>query len=463
MGRPDHIKVLVEHGARIDTRDEQGRTPLAVALEDGIGLSIGLGFYNDPVPILLQKGALIRNLAWSPQVEKELAEICTRIGVWPFSFLFLNLLTQLQEPVDSDQNKEATILSSASELHLAAVGHKDRVLSALVTLDGINLNVKDNLGLTPLDYAAICNETKSMRILIQAGAEIHCVDKNGLTLLHRAVLADRSDIVKTLVEEGEDVNVRINPPSDLTADLPSASEELCNECHDNLIIGTYAAKSRLTPLQLAVLLIRKDVINTLIELKADLCPYEYPPLPLPWQALRHSDDLYAILMAAGAPVQPDDVSGIALITYVLKDDDPNKEEKKRRVISDCIKYCQDNNISVPPLNEYPNPEDAVERLTLLSGGLVEWMWLKKVSECMMMLLETTIFKRKDLILDDDDVNEDEKPPTPPSPSSLEVEPDRGWRRASWDIEIVRSDEGKAEVDEELTDTEDWQSANGNIT
>ncbi len=260
----------------------------------------------------------------------------------------------------SNKILRGVLLGSASELHLAAVGHKDRILSPLVTLDGIDLNAKYSLSLTPLEYAAMCDETKSMRILIQAGAEIHCLDENGLTLLHRAVLADRSDIVKTLVEEGEDVNVRINPQGDLTADLPSASEELCNECHDDLIIRTYAAKSRLTPLQLAVLLNRNDVINTLLELKADLCPYEYPPLPLPWQALRHKDDLYATLMAAGAPVQPDDVSGISLITYVLKDDDPNREEKKRRVISDYIKYCQDNNISVPPLNEYPNPDDAVE-------------------------------------------------------------------------------------------------------
>ncbi len=89
------------------------------------------------------------------------------------------------------------------------------------------------------------------------------------------------------------------------------------------------------------------------------------------------------------------------------------------------------------------------------------MWLKKVSECVTMLLETTIFKRKDLILDDE--GEDEKSPIPPSSSSLEVEPDRGWRRASWDGEIVRSDEGKADADEELTDTEDWQSANDNLT
>jgi ankyrin repeat protein len=428
MGRPDHIEVLVEHGAKIDTRDRQGRTPLAVALSDT--WNIGFDSYKDPVPTLLQKGALIRNLAWSSNAQKTAAELGVWMEAWPLSVLFLGFLVHFPLSPETKQGNNATLLDSATELHLAAIGSatfKNRLLSGLVSIDGIDLDAKDGLSLTPLEYAAICDETENMRTLIQAGADIHCTDENGLTLLHRAVLADRTGVIKTLIEEGEDINVRIIPPADLTADLPTHSELSDNdERWQPLVIATYSAKARLTPLQLAVLANRKDVITTLLDLKADLCAYAYPVMPVPWMAMRHSDDLYATLVAADAPIRPGDVSAAAQLS-VLRKEEPGKEDRSTRLFMDYFTQCVAAGITVPPMTNYPNSEDMVEKGILAFAGLAERVWLREVSTCVMMVVVTAVFGKEELGFDDE---EEEEVLEPPSPSSLTVEPDRGWRRAS---------------------------------
>jgi len=153
MGRPDHIEVLAEHGAKIDTRDRQGRTPLAVALSDT--WNIGFDSYKDPVPTLLQKGALIRNLAWSSNAQKTAAELGVWMEAWPLSVLFLGFLVHFPLSPETKQGNNATLLDSATELHLAAiesVTFKNRLLSSLVSIDGIDLDAKDGLSLTPLEY-----------------------------------------------------------------------------------------------------------------------------------------------------------------------------------------------------------------------------------------------------------------------------------------------------------------------
>jgi len=163
-----------------------------------------------------------------------------------------------------------------------------------------------------------------------------------------------------------------------------------------------------------------------------------------------------MLVAAGAPIQPGDVSGATQLS-VLRKEEPEKGDRTTRLLMDYVTQCVAAGISVPPLANYPNSEDMVEKGILVFAGLAERVWLRKVSTCVMMVVVTAIFGKEGLGFDDEEEEE------PPSPSSLEVEPDRGWRRTSWDVESGEAGEGVEETDGMSTDAEVFESARASPT
>lgn len=103
-------------------------------------------------------------------------------------------------------------------LHLAAVGYRDTIAARLLEAGADARACGNRRRSQPLHYAsdgsARCAEWNParqvavLRLLLQAGADLHAQDRNGATALHRAVRTRCSAAVKCLLEAGADPALR---------------------------------------------------------------------------------------------------------------------------------------------------------------------------------------------------------------------------------------------------------------
>ena len=170
-GRKDLVQTLIAHGADVNRTVTGGHiTPLRAAADAGI---------PDVVELLLSRGA-------------DATESYGTHG----------------EAIDAP-------------LHYAASYGVKRIVELLID-HGADVNVKGNMGKTPLHYVAriidrpigfISKTTKEdhrsiVQLLIAHGADINARDNHGRTPLHWAMAANYLDLVELLIEQGADVNAK---------------------------------------------------------------------------------------------------------------------------------------------------------------------------------------------------------------------------------------------------------------
>jgi ankyrin repeat protein len=78
----------------------------------------------------------------------------------------------------------------------------------LVVGCGVNPNIKDKDGNTPLHYAAREGRLKVVELLLEHGADPNIQDKDGWTPLHYAAWKRRLKVVELLLEHGADPNIQ---------------------------------------------------------------------------------------------------------------------------------------------------------------------------------------------------------------------------------------------------------------
>lgn len=104
-----------------------------------------------------------------------------------------------------------------SALHLAAAGHRAVIVGMLLTAGADPDSACNHRRSRPLHYAADgfqnrpfdpVKQVETLRRLLNAGADLHAVDKNGATALHRAVRTRSAAAVKFLLSAGSDPTAR---------------------------------------------------------------------------------------------------------------------------------------------------------------------------------------------------------------------------------------------------------------
>ncbi|KAK3239334.1 hypothetical protein CYMTET_50732 [Cymbomonas tetramitiformis] len=93
-------------------------------------------------------------------------------------------------------------------LHEAADRPRTIQCAETLLLEGVNVDARDEHGMTPLHLAARSGQTTMMENLLQAGADVSAHDKDGRTPLLWAMTMGCTTMVKALLQAGADVNVR---------------------------------------------------------------------------------------------------------------------------------------------------------------------------------------------------------------------------------------------------------------
>ena len=217
-GQEAVVRLLLEKGAELDSKDGSGRTPLwwaavrgheavmRLLLEKGaeldskdmlgltsLSLAAGSG-HEAVVRLLLEKGAELDSEDWSGQTPLSRAAGSGHEAV-------VRLLLEKGTELDLKDETDRTPLSWA-----AWSGHEAVV--RLLLEKGADLDSKDGLGQTALSRAAGSGHEAVVRLLLEKGAELDSEDWSGQTPLSRAAGSGHEAVVRLLLEKGTELDLK---------------------------------------------------------------------------------------------------------------------------------------------------------------------------------------------------------------------------------------------------------------
>jgi ankyrin repeat protein len=192
---------LIAFGARVDTRDSRGNTPLLLAVKIGA------------------KRALDRILERKPQIN-----VAGDQGMTPLMYASSNSdLETARELLNRGANVNAMsaqgftplgycILSysAAGPALFAFSNPSQKEMFNLLASKGADLRVKTKEGTTLLMLAAAVGDMDAMSYLIEKGLDVNAQGKEGITPLMYAALGGKSKALKLLLAKGADPNRAIN-------------------------------------------------------------------------------------------------------------------------------------------------------------------------------------------------------------------------------------------------------------
>ena len=187
------IQSYLKSGGPVDLTDEDGRTLLHCAAGEGqikvVELLIKRGCCIDPVD---------KN-GWTPSIY---ATACGHVQTAQL------LKQQSKEPCEEQYSTYSVDNLDSSVLHFAAASGNIYLIEMLAE-QGLNVNIDDDNGLTPLHYAVVYGQLESVHTLLRLGGRksMTKVAVNAGTPLHQAVKGGHKDIVSLLLNEGCPINV----------------------------------------------------------------------------------------------------------------------------------------------------------------------------------------------------------------------------------------------------------------
>ena len=185
------VRELVEAGARVDAKTENGETPLHLAARVGSNLAGAA---------LIEAGAGVNK-------KTENGETPLHLAATGRDQSHARLARELIKAGADVEVRTTTDYRDATPLHAALESGHLELVQALIDARA-NVNARARIGLrestTALHLAAGSGSPEVLRALIEAGADIHARDDNGWTPLYYAA-GEGSELVRALIEAGASV------------------------------------------------------------------------------------------------------------------------------------------------------------------------------------------------------------------------------------------------------------------
>lgn len=206
------IEYLLKRGAKIDSRDQDGQTPLMMAVKSGdLSIMNGLLAYNANPNLQDHDG-------WTAAmfgVRSNEPKIFRLLGKFKADFNKVNhdgLTALAMAVIDNKANAAVAMLDNQANPDIAMGQAKYNVMMLAVKKGNLqmvqtllqykaNPNAKNAAGLTPLMIAAFDNREMMVTLLLKSGADPKVKDVDGKTALHLAIENQASKAEAALTAE----------------------------------------------------------------------------------------------------------------------------------------------------------------------------------------------------------------------------------------------------------------------
>ncbi|MHC4663636.1 MAG: ankyrin repeat domain-containing protein [Planctomycetota bacterium] len=224
MEDPEVVKVLIRHGADINTQNKVLETPLNYALRYGkkdiaetlilLGADVNIPDKQESIALHYAAYCAWDNLGRLIIPKTTNLEVADRRGFTPLhaalyalSWIMIGPLVEAGANVNSKSADEGS-RGGQTPLHRLAESGSAAGFKYFIE-KGANVNLKDNGGNTPLHSAIFKSivPVKAIKLLIDNGADLNVLNNKKRTPLYYAVAVGREEVVKILIANRADVNL----------------------------------------------------------------------------------------------------------------------------------------------------------------------------------------------------------------------------------------------------------------
>lgn len=350
QGNLDGVKALIEKDPKlVDAKDQDGRTPLHWACR---------GVHLDMVKYLVEKGADVN--AEDNNKVVPLHSLATR-----------NSAEAMEILIAKGANVDAASYGGNTALHYAGMNDAADAAAVLVK-KGADLEIKEGYGRTPLILCAReRGGPKTIKVLLEGGADVNAYDKFGSTALELAAWRGKKEVIDLLLDAG--VKIPSKGPHVFHVFTQAASQGLSRLFGEIIKAGvdpTFTLGSGGTLLHEAAAGGSAEIIAILIDKGLDInLKDNYGWTPLHYAARDGRLQAVEGLIAKGADIDARTIMGQSPLNVA--------EERKYGKVRDLLiaKGAEDKPIQFPVLaGDYMGQKPPGEKPELFAMGIVSSIW-----------------------------------------------------------------------------------------
>jgi ankyrin repeat protein/tRNA A-37 threonylcarbamoyl transferase component Bud32 len=201
-GHIDIVELLLRKGSDPDSVDNNGRTPLDTAEKYGKAeaaklIRLAISQRANPMQPNTARVRAGAALQIPPQLQEKHLRAELSISQNPAAKPPAAGSRSLSSKMDADAFFEAIRQGDIAKINLGLV-------------QGIDVNMQDKYGETPLHEASLKGFAEIVEMLVRKGANVNAIEKDGWTSLHLAAQEGKTVTAGLLIKSGADVNIKNN-------------------------------------------------------------------------------------------------------------------------------------------------------------------------------------------------------------------------------------------------------------